>query len=124
MRAPKTLAFLILLLSTAGITLAQDNGNTIIEISGRVTDQEKHEPLSDVSVQVKGTVTGTVTNQSGDFRLRTKARLPFTLVFSSVGFKQQEFEVKSLGSNLQVDIKLCMMFPIAGNQSYNSIKSC
>jgi outer membrane cobalamin receptor len=104
MRAPKTLAFLILLLSTAGITHAQDNGSTIIEISGRVTGQEKHEPLSDVSVQVKGTVTGTVTNQSGDFRLRTKARLPFTLVFSSVGFRQQEFVVKSLGSNLQVEL--------------------
>ncbi|MBN9380150.1 MAG: TonB-dependent receptor [Chitinophagaceae bacterium] len=104
MRNPKTLTFLILLLAAAGPAIAQDNANTIIEISGRVTDQDKHEPLSDVSVQVKGTVTGTVTNQSGDFRLRTKARLPFTLVFSSVGFKQQEFEVKSLGSNLQIEL--------------------
>lgn len=104
MRNAKTLTYLILLLAAARPAIAQDNAGTIIEISGRVTDQDKHEPLSDVSVQVKGTVTGTVTNQSGDFRLRTKARLPFTLVFSSVGFKQQEFEVKGLGSNLQIEL--------------------
>ena len=102
MRNASLLTFLILFLLTAGnAALAQDN-NSIIEISGRVTDQEKNEPLPDVSVQVKGSVTGTVTNHSGDFKLRTKSRLPFTLVFSSVGFRQQEFEVKSLGSNLQI----------------------
>ena len=74
----------------------------VIEVSGKVTDQERNQPLPDVSIQVKGPVTGTVTNSSGDFVLRTKAKLPFTLVFSSVGFQPQEFEVKSLGSNLQV----------------------
>ena len=45
--------------------LAQDN--TIIEISGRVTDQEKQQPIPDVSVLVKGTIAGTVTNSSGNF---------------------------------------------------------
>jgi iron complex outermembrane receptor protein len=104
MRNASTLTTFILFLFLAGsnTVLGQDNNNNIIEISGRVTDQEKNEPLPDVSVQVKGTVTGTVTNQSGDFRLRTRSKLPFTLVFSSIGFKQQEFEVKSLGSNLQI----------------------
>jgi iron complex outermembrane receptor protein len=79
----------------------QDGGN-LIEISGRVTDQEKHIPLSEVSVQIKGTVFGTITNNAGEFKLRTKTKLPFTLIFSSVGFQQQELEVKSLGSNVQV----------------------
>jgi len=79
---------------------AQDN--TIIEISGRVTDLEKQQPLPDVSVQVKGTVTGAVTNSSGNFVLKTKTRLPFVLVFTSIGFKPQELEVKTLGSDLQV----------------------
>lgn len=91
----------LVILGLSGSTLfAQDN--TVIEISGRVTDQEKQNPLADVSVQVKGTVTGAVTNASGNFVLRTKAKLPFTLVFSSVGFKPQELEVKTLGSDLQV----------------------
>jgi len=79
---------------------AQDN--TIIEISGRVTDLEKQQPFPDVSVQVKGTVTGAVTNSSGNFVLKTKTRLPFVLVFTSIGFKPQELEVKTLGSDLQV----------------------
>src|SRR5689334_6907587 len=76
--------------------------NNIIEISGRVTDQENKQPLPDVSVLVKGTVAGAVTNSNGNFILRTKKKLPFTLVFSSIGFKQQEIEVKSLGSDLQI----------------------
>ena len=75
---------------------------TLIEISGKVTDNEGKNPLPDVSVQIKGTVTGTITNSAGSFVLRTKTKLPFSLVFSSIGFKQQELEVKSLGSNLQV----------------------
>lgn len=74
---------------------------TLIEVSGKVTNQEQ-QPLPDVSVQVKGSVTGTVTNRTGDFKLRTRSRLPFTLTFSSVGFQEQQVEVTSLGSNLQV----------------------
>ncbi|MFT3935185.1 MAG: carboxypeptidase-like regulatory domain-containing protein [Chitinophagaceae bacterium] len=96
----RILAVLVLISSFA---IAQDN-TTLIEISGQVNGQEKKEPLSDVSVQVKGTIAGTVTNKEGSFKLRTRTKLPLTLVFSSVGFKQQEFEVKSLGSNLQIEL--------------------
>ena len=76
----------------------------LIEVSGKVTDHVKKEPLQDVSVQVKGTVAGTITNKEGNFKLRTKTKLPFTLIFTSVGFKAQEFEVQSLGSNLQIEL--------------------
>ena len=65
-------------------------------------DLEHKQPLPDVSVQVKGAVSGTTTNSSGNFILRTKTKLPFTLLFTSIGFQPQEFEVKSLGSNLQI----------------------
>jgi iron complex outermembrane recepter protein len=81
------------------MSIAQDA--SLIEVSGKVTDQEQH-PLPDVSVQVKGSVTGTVTNKAGDFKLRTRTKLPFTLTFSSIGFQEQQFEVTSLGSNLQI----------------------
>ncbi len=93
------LSLLSLLLLATSI-FAQDN-NTVIEISGKVTN-EKKEAIPDVSVQIKGTVAGTITNAIGDFKLRTKLKLPFTLVFTSVGFKPQEFEVKSLSSKLEV----------------------
>ena len=93
---------LALALLLPGIPVFSQENNTIIEISGRVTDQQKREPLPDVSIQVKGTLTGTITNAAGDFVLRTKSKLPFTLVFSSIGFVQQEVEITSLGSNLQI----------------------
>jgi iron complex outermembrane receptor protein len=92
--------FILLQLGITNISLAQESN--IIEISGQITDQERKLPLEGVSVQVKGTVTGTVTNNTGKFVLRTKTKLPFFLVFSSIGFQQQELEIKSLGSNLQV----------------------
>ncbi|HYC30381.1 MAG TPA: carboxypeptidase-like regulatory domain-containing protein, partial [Chitinophagaceae bacterium] len=83
----RTLTGMALLLLASATVFSQQNN--IIEISGRVTDQQKREPLPDVSIQVKGTLTGTITNSTGDFVLRTKSKLPFTLVFSSIGFVQQ-----------------------------------
>ena len=65
-------------------TFAQGGGN-LIEVSGTVTDQVNKQPLADVSVQVKGTERGTITNKEAAFKLRTKSTLPFTLTFSSVG---------------------------------------
>ena len=96
--------YLVAALLTIGIQFIQAQENTLIEVSGFVTDQENKLPLPDVSVQVKGTVTGAITNSSGKFVLRTKTKFPFTLVFSSIGFQQQEFEVKSVGSNLQIEL--------------------
>lgn len=93
---------LLFMLTTTAGAYAQEA--TLVEISGQVLNQEKKEPLSDVSVQVKGAVTGTITNSTGNFTLRTRVKLPFTLVFSSVGFQQQEFEVKSLNSKLQIEL--------------------
>ena len=92
----------LILFSLLAFKLIFSQPGSLIEISGQVTDQEKNLPLSDVSVQIKGTVAGTITNSTGNFVLRTKTKLPFTLVFSSIGFKPQELEIKSLGSNLQV----------------------
>lgn len=90
-----------ILLSFSCISSFAQEGN-LIEVSGSVTDQLNKQPLADVSVQVKGTVTGTITNKEGSFKLRTRSRLPFTLTFSSVGFKEQQLEVKSLGANLEI----------------------
>lgn len=91
------MSFLSMILTQA-TTFAQD----MIEISGVVTSQEKHEPLPGVAISIKGSVTGTTTSNEGYFTLRTKQKLPFTLLFTSIGFAPQEVEVKSLGSKVQV----------------------
>ena len=71
----KRILILCALQSIFLVSFAQEA--TLIEITGRVTDQNNKEPLPDVSVQVKGTVTGTITNKSGDFKLRTRNKASF-----------------------------------------------
>ncbi|WP_210463307.1 TonB-dependent receptor [Rufibacter roseolus] len=73
-----------------------------VEINGRVTEQGTKDPLPGVSVYVRGTVTGTTTNASGDFNLKTKLKFPFNLVISMVGYQPQEFEITQPGSRLDI----------------------
>jgi len=96
-----SIIFLISLFSFAQLA-AQEN--TLIEVAGKVTEQESHQPLPGVSVGIKGTVAGTITNDSGYFALRTRLKFPFTLTFSSIGFQPQEFEVKEIESRLNISL--------------------
>lgn len=57
-------------------------------ISGKVTDS-KGSPIPNASVVIKGTTTGTTTNQEGDFQLNVPATAR-ALVITSVGMAQQE----------------------------------
>ncbi|HEX8677005.1 MAG TPA: carboxypeptidase-like regulatory domain-containing protein, partial [Segetibacter sp.] len=79
-------------------------GNNLIEISGKVIDRENKQALQSVSVQIKGTIAGTTTNSTGQFFIRTKNKFPLTLIFSSVGFQAQEFEVTGINSKLAIEL--------------------
>lgn len=78
-------------------------------VSGRVTDTSG-EPLIGVSVQVKGTDAGTITDVDGHYRLTTDVRMPL-FVFSYVGYKSVEQKAGEDGvlnvvmkeSDLQID---------------------
>ncbi|MCD6354077.1 MAG: SusC/RagA family TonB-linked outer membrane protein [Prolixibacteraceae bacterium] len=61
------------------------------EVTGTVTDSQK-QPLPGVTVLVKGTTTGTVTNTDGNFSLSIPESAE-TLQFSFVGMKTQEIPV-------------------------------
>ena len=61
-------------------------------ISGTITD-DKGNPLSGVSVLVKGTSQGTTTNDKGQFRLVLKDEGNYTLVISYVGYDNREIAV-------------------------------
>src|SRR4051794_12491517 len=60
-------------------------------ITGRVTSGDS--ALSGVTVNVKGAATTTQTNDNGSFSISAPANA--TLVFSYVGFNQQELRVNS-----------------------------
>jgi len=78
--------------------------NQLIEVTGIVNDQETKTPLAGVSVTIKGTIAGTTTDQAGKFKLRSKLKFPFKLVFTSIGFKTQEFDVKEAGPQLNIEL--------------------
>ncbi len=80
---------------------AQDQ---IIEISGVVHDKDLHEPLPGVTVLIKDSKIAEITNEKGEFQIKSKIRFPFTLVFTSVGFKPKEFEVVSLENKISVEL--------------------
>jgi TonB-dependent starch-binding outer membrane protein SusC len=71
-------------------------------ISGTVTDSSG-QPLPGVTVVVKGTTQGTVTNADGNYSL-TNIPEDATLVFSFVGMKTQEVEVGNQ-TNINVTMK-------------------
>jgi iron complex outermembrane recepter protein len=92
------ISLIALMLLARGTAFAQN----IIEVSGIVTSREKHEPLQGVAISIKGSVTGTTSGNEGAFNLRTKQKLPFTLLFTSIGFAPQEVEITSVDSKVQV----------------------
>src|SRR5450631_3950221 len=105
MTAERMKHVLIFIISFLITNAAFSQGNNLIYISGRVNDKDSGKPLSGVSVEIKGTNTGTITSDSGSFTLKTKFKFPLTLIFTSVGFAPQEFVVKSIESNLYVALE-------------------
>jgi len=63
-----------------------------IRITGKITG-ENGEPLSGVSVRLKGTSRGTMSNNSGEFELTVPEK--GTLVISYIGYQEQELSVNS-----------------------------
>lgn len=78
------LALLILVSSLA--TFAQG-----LQVKGVVTSADDGQPIPGVSVVVKGTTTGMITDLNGSYSLNTPENS--TLVFSFVGMKTQEIQV-------------------------------
>jgi outer membrane receptor protein involved in Fe transport len=70
-------------------------------ISGNVQNSATSEKSAAVSVTIKGSETGTYTDDRGNFTITTK-NLPVTLIFSSIGYEQQEVTVTSPTTSLSV----------------------
>jgi TonB-dependent starch-binding outer membrane protein SusC len=86
------------------IVIKEDpNAPVDVTVRGKVTG-EGGAALAGASVQVKGTTTGTSTNNEGNFSL-TVADANVTLVISSVGYDKQEI---ALGGRTEINISLAL----------------
>jgi len=85
-----------LLLFGVSLVSAQQN----LSVSGVVTDAGDGSPLVGVSVLVKGSSTGTITDMNGKYTL--KAAQGSTLVFSYIGMESQQAAVKSNTVNVKL----------------------
>jgi iron complex outermembrane receptor protein len=85
-----TLLFIVL---AAALAAAQDSqsgtGYGLTNLGGFVRD-EADQPLAGVSVVIRGTSIGTITQADGHFVLPTTVPLPLTLSISFVGYRRQE----------------------------------
>ena len=94
----------------AGISTIQSSQKSIViekTISGKVSDLGTKEALPGVSVSIKGTPNGTVTDGSGDFKLNIPNEKAI-IVFSFVGYEQQEVSICNqtiINISLKIDTK-------------------
>ncbi|WP_461148332.1 SusC/RagA family TonB-linked outer membrane protein [Spirosoma pulveris] len=88
-------SFLILITVWAGYAQGQT-------ISGKVTSSDEGSPLPGVSVSVKGTTQGTLTDASGNYRINAGNNA--VIVFSFIGFTTQEEKVANR-SEINIQLK-------------------
>ena len=95
---PAILSLLLLLSVTAF-------SQTAITITGNVRHSVTDDRVPAVSVTIKGTSTGTFTDDRGNFKLTTTQQPPFVLVFSSIGFETQEVKVENAGGGVNIKLR-------------------
>ena len=96
----KRLLALFAFLVTASLVLYSQG----VQITGTVTDAENGEALPGVSVVVRGTTIGTVTDFEGNYSISVP-NTDAVLVFSFVGMESQTITV---GSSTTIDVQLAV----------------
>ena len=92
-RLPATISLTIVLLLCSVAVLAQ----TVV--TGKVTESKNASPLPGVTVTVKGTKTSAQTTSDGSYKITAPANAG-VLVFSSVGFTNQEVTITGATANV------------------------
>lgn len=100
---PKTILYFLFL------TLMYINtfGQQPIYISGKIFDSSTNEPIGFVNIGIEGTLTGTASNNNGEFAL--KIPLEFAeknLYFSAIGYENYSFHLPDFLKNNHKSIKL------------------
>ncbi|MBS1745876.1 MAG: carboxypeptidase-like regulatory domain-containing protein [Bacteroidetes bacterium] len=95
----KIVAIVFFLFAAIPFTFAQQ------KIQGTVLNQVTAEEVPAVSILIKDTKTGTYTNDRGKFVLNAGAKLPVTLVISSLGYETKEIIVNSVSELLTIKLQ-------------------
>ena len=90
MRKLKFFLSCVMLFAVGFLAYAQN-----INVSGKVTDAQTGESVPFASIQVKGTMTGTATDADGNYTISVPRNA--ILVFSSIGYLNQEAAVEGRG---------------------------
>jgi len=68
-------------------------GQTVVKITGKISDKNNNQPIIGATIRVKGTLYGAATDAKGEFQLISKQSLPITLIVSYIGYDAQEVDV-------------------------------
>ncbi|MFY8128781.1 MAG: TonB-dependent receptor domain-containing protein [Chitinophagaceae bacterium] len=96
----KLLSILLVFGALFNVTIA----NAQTTVKGSVKTTKSKEAISAVSVTIKGGVSGTYTDDKGNFKFTTSQKPPFTLVFSSVGYTSKEVNYTGAELNVELDV--------------------
>lgn len=76
-----------------------------VTLKGTVTDATTKVPVSAASVVVKGSTTGTYTDEAGNFTITTSQPLPITLEISAVNYQNQSVVVSAASGNISITLE-------------------
>ena len=92
----KTFHLFLLMCLCASAAMAQTR-----KVAGRVVSDSSRQNLSGVSISVKGSSTATLTDNEGRYSVTVPDKNDVVLIFSSIGFRQQEI---TIGNRTTVDV--------------------
>ena len=88
----KFFTLLLILAVSSSTAFGQQVKSTINStLSGQVLDEKTKQPVPGVSLFIKGTTHGVITDAEGHFYFQTGQKFPYLLVVSFVGYQKQEY---------------------------------
>lgn len=85
--------------------LQTDAFSQAVSIAGKISNAETKEALPAVSVLLKGSASGTFTDNRGVFKLNISQAFPITLIVSSVGYESKEVLVENSAQVLEIELQ-------------------
>lgn len=95
--------YLVLIIYTLSAVFIEAKG--LVKISGVVTDSE-NEPLEFVTVKIKGTAIGTITEAGGRYSLTAPEADTIRVIFSCIGFEESKRRLIDASGEVTLNVKM------------------